>query len=103
MLLRDHPIMSYRGLRHWPPIWSWVEGLGDKHPKGEIGILKSVTFSNTLPANRCFLNIYYEGSDYLGCLLFDNHVFGSQIANLLQDCCNRPIAEIGSLDLTHTF
>src|SRR5262249_19226298 len=48
----------------------------------------------------CFLTIYYEESDYMGCLLFDNRIFCRQIANLLQDCCGLPIAEIGSLDLS---
>jgi hypothetical protein len=39
----------------------------------------------------------------MGCLLFDDRFFCSQMANLLQDYCNRPIAEIGSLDLLYTL
>jgi hypothetical protein len=50
------------------------------------------------PAN-CFLLISYGGSSYLGCLVFDDYIFRSQIVNLLQGCSNRPIAEIGGLDL----
>jgi hypothetical protein len=45
--------------------------------------------------------MYYEGSDYIGCLLFDDRAFCRQIAKLLQGYFDRPIAEIGSLDLTH--
>ena len=45
----------------------------------------------------------YEQSSYLSCLLFYDIAFGRHIAALLQACCNRPIAEIGSLDLTHTL
>jgi hypothetical protein len=55
------------------------------------------------PANRCFLLIFYEGSSYMGCLLFDDPAFCKQIVNLLHDYCNRPIAEIGSLDLSYTL
>ena len=50
-----------------------------------------------------FLMIFYEGSSYLGCLLFDDGMFCRQIAKLLQGCCNRSIAEIGRLDLSHMF
>jgi hypothetical protein len=37
----------------------------------------------------------------MGCLLFDDRVFCSQMANLLQGYCDCPIAEIGSLKLSH--
>ncbi len=39
----------------------------------------------------------------MGCMLFDDRSFCTQIAKLLQDCCNRSIAEIGSLHLSHTL
>ena len=26
MLLRDHPLMTYKGLRSWPPAWIWIYG-----------------------------------------------------------------------------
>jgi len=55
------------------------------------------------PPNRCFLHISYEGSEYLGCLLFDDLVFCSQVMELLKAHCNRTIAEIGSLDVTFTL
>src|SRR5262249_30703116 len=62
MLLRDHPLMSYRGIRNWPPAWTWIDGREDKHPKGEIGILRTVLFSKRQPANRCVLLIFYQCS-----------------------------------------
>jgi hypothetical protein len=103
MLLRDHPLMSYRGVPNWPPTWSWIDGREDNHPRGEIGILRAVLLSKLQPANRCFLLIFYERSSYLGCLLFDDLAFCDQIVKLLQSYCNRPIAEISSLDVGHLF
>src|SRR5262245_30235007 len=42
MLLRDHPLMMFRGSRSWPPDRLWRSGYDDTHPQGEVGILKSV-------------------------------------------------------------
>jgi hypothetical protein len=103
MLLRDHPLMSHRGVPNWPPVWTWTDGLENTHAKGEVGILKAVTLSNIGPSYRCYLHIYYEGSVYIGCLLFDDHAFCRQLAKLLEGYCNRLIAEIGGLDLSYTF
>jgi hypothetical protein len=95
--------MRYHGLSNWPPGWGWIGGLDNKRPIGEIGILKSVEPSHVLPANRCFLTIDHEGSLYIGCLIFDDEMLCGQISKLLQGYLNRPIAEIGSLDLSHTL
>jgi hypothetical protein len=40
MELRNHPQMSVQGRRSWPPVWVWIDGKPDKHPKGEVGVLK---------------------------------------------------------------
>jgi hypothetical protein len=102
MLLRDHPLMSRYGVPNWPPVWTWTGGLENTHAKGEVGILKAATLSNIGSSYKCYLHIYYEGSVYIGCLLFDDHAFCRYIAKLLDNYCNRPIAEIGSLDdLSH--
>src|SRR5262245_57273633 len=103
MLLRDHPLMRYHGIPNWPPTWTWIGGFENKRPQGEVGILKTIELSNFQPANRFFLRIEYEKSSYMGCLLFDDRIFCNQMANLLQSYCNRPIAEIGSLDLLYTL
>jgi hypothetical protein len=95
--------MQYHSIPNWPPVWTWTGGLDNNAHEGEIGILRAVSLSNVQPADRCFLYIEHEGSSYIGCLLFDDSAFCSQIANLLQGCCNRLIAEIGSLDLSHTL
>src|SRR5262245_54720546 len=85
MLLRDHPLMAYHGVRNWPPIWTWASGLENNRPKGEIGILRRVEQSKILPADRCFLYIEHEGSSYSGCLLFDDRNFCGQVATLLKN------------------
>jgi hypothetical protein len=103
MVLRDHLLMRYHGVSNWPPAWSWIGGMENKRPTGEIGILKSVEPSHVLPHNRCFLSIDYEGSSYMGCLLFDDVGFCRQITEILQFCCNRSIVDIGSLDLSFTL
>ena len=93
--------MSYHGIPSWPPVWTFVRGVEKKHPRREeIGILKEVTISNIQPADRCFLHIEHEGSTYIGCLLVEDPVFCSQIVTLLQGYLNRPVAEIGSLNIS---
>ena len=103
MLLRDHPLMFRRGVRNWPPVWTWINGQEDKRPRGEIGTLKAATLTKLNPANCCYLYINHERAEYVGCLLFDDHAFCSQVVKLLDGCRNRPIADIGSLDLSHTL
>src|SRR5262245_26932032 len=97
------PLFRYRGVPSWPPIWTWASGLENNRPKGEIGILRKVELSNIQPANRCFLYIEHEGSSYIGCLLFDDSAFCGQVATVLNNHCNRPISEIGSLDISNTL
>jgi hypothetical protein len=103
MLLREHPLMSRRGVRNWPPAWTWIDGREDKRPRGEIGTLNTVSLTKLNPANCCYMYIDHEGSSYMGCLLFDDPAFCGQITKLLEGRCNRPIGEIGSLDLSHTL
>jgi hypothetical protein len=50
MLLRDHPLMSFKGMSSWPPVWTWIDGHEKKSARGEIGILKEVTLSKITAA-----------------------------------------------------
>ena len=102
MLLRDHPLMSRNGRRNWPPVWLWVDGSNKfKRPKGEVGILRfAVAFTGLQPSDRLYLIIDHEGSSFMGCLLFDDHSFCRDVAELLEGCRNRAIMEIGSLDVS---
>jgi hypothetical protein len=100
MPLRNHPLLNQRGMPSWPPAWTWTAGGEKKEARGEIGILREVSPSQILLADRCFLHIDHEGSTYIGCLLIGDEAFCDQIVKLLQDQLNRPIPEIGSLDLS---
>lgn len=102
MLLRHHPLMSFHSMANWPPVWAWTSGLENKRPRGEVGILKDVSLTKLKPAKQCYLYIDHEGSSYIGCLLFDDPAFCSQIVELLEGYCNRSIAEIGSIDLSYS-
>ena len=103
MLLRDHPLFNHRGVPSWPPTWTWVSGTDNKHPLGEIGILRDVHLSKIEPADRCFLYMDFDGASYLGCVLIDNIAFCRQVIELLLAHRNKSIADIGSLDITHTL
>jgi hypothetical protein len=96
--------MTYRGLHSWPPVWTWVGGTDNQRPQGEVGVLKKeARVSKIEPADRIFLYIEYEKASYIGCLLIDHVSFCRQIAGLLQEYCERPLREIGDLDLSHTL
>ena len=63
MLLRDHPLMQYHGVRNWPPAWTWTGGPEKRHPepRGEIGIVRQVEPSKISPPKGCF--VYIELKD----------------------------------------
>jgi hypothetical protein len=95
--------MTYRGLPNWRPVWLWKDGLNKKTVRGEIGVLRTVTTAKNHPSDSCVLGIEHEGLLYVGCLLFDDLAFCGEITKLLRDCCNRPIVNIGSLDVSYTL
>jgi hypothetical protein len=100
MLLRDHPLMMFRGNRSWPPDWLWRDGYEDTHPRGEIGILKNVIRSPT--ADGCFLIMEHCGAEYIGAVLLSDQAFSRDIFRLLARSSGKTIREIGDIDLTHT-
>jgi hypothetical protein len=105
MELRSHPLMSFKRSPNWPPVWVRIRGGIDKHPEGEVGILRELVWSpiRVRPLDRFFLVIEYEKTRYMGCLLFDDAAFCVQIQRLLGDYVNCTIAHIGSLDVGHTL
>ena len=107
MQLRDHPLMSHRGVRNWPPTWTKTSGSSRAVPgqtlRGEVGILEQILLSKIEPFNRCYLLITVRYMTYMGTLVFDDAVFCRQIAGLLQQNCGKPIKEIGDLDLSFTL
>jgi hypothetical protein len=101
MNLRDHPLLSHRGVRSWPPAWHWLGDGKNHHPKGEVGILKQVKVPTTSPLNRCFLVIEYAGAFYMGCVLSDDVPFAIGLGRLLASHCNKPLESIGSIEIDH--
>jgi hypothetical protein len=100
MLLRDHPLMMFRGNRSWPPDWLWRDGYDDTHPRGEVGILKNVIPSTT--ADGCFLIMEHCGAEYIGAVLLSDVAFSREIFRLLVRSSGKTIREIGEIDLAHT-
>jgi hypothetical protein len=104
MLLRDHPLMNYRGFKTWPPRWH-ARGDGTAPPvKGEIGVLTEVTIYNPTPQNRSspqlFLFMEDHGHQYLAAILFTDAAFCLQIGRMLQQHYGRRLEEIGALELS---
>jgi hypothetical protein len=104
MELRYHPLMSYRGLANWPPVWTWRGGGAEnRRVRGEVGVLKDVILSAVEPRSRIFLIVEHENEEYMGCLLFSDSRFCDQIFQLLKDHSGQRIIDIGSLDVGHLF
>jgi hypothetical protein len=103
MLLREHPLMSYKGNRSWPPTWSWLGDGINRHPNGEVGVLKEAKLPTANPFDRCFLTIEYKKTKYMSCLLIDDLPFCHRISRLFQHHCGESIAFIGGLDPSHTL
>ena len=102
MKFKDHPLMSYRGVRNWPPVWTLRKNGSVKTLMGEVGVLKYV-HSNTEMSNKCFLVIDFQHEAYIGSLIFKDHSFCDQITRLLRDHIGRSIKDIGDLDLSSTL
>lgn len=97
--------MQYRGVRNWPPVWSRLRGASDLQPKGEVGMLReihrpAVDFS---PPNKFFIVMEFEGTSYMGCVVFENVAFCNQVETLLRAHCGCSIEHIGGLDLSYTL
>src|SRR5262245_42478459 len=101
MELRDHPLMVYRSIRNWPPIWT-----KKSRPitlRGEIGTLNRVVLTRIEPPKKCFLFIDFNGESYTGTLIFDDASFCRQISDLLRQHSGKSIKDIGDLDLSFTL
>ena len=102
MKLRDHPLLSYRGVRSWPPVWTHTRAETVRTIKGEIGTLQYVHASPDL-SSKCFLVIDYQGQSYVGTLLTESHGATSTLAKILSANLKRLIKDIGDLDVSETL
>jgi hypothetical protein len=101
-MLRDHPIMSYRGVPNWPSVWTQTRSDGIKKLSGEVGVLIYV-HAPCPDSHKCYLVTEYENENYLGTLLFDDATVCSEITALLRQNLRKPIREIGELDVSFTL
>lgn len=102
MRLKDHPLMSYYGMKSWPPVWVNTRGGKVKKLTGEIGMLTRTVFFPETP-KRLFLVMETGNECYIGCLVFSEPGFCQQLNEILQSCAGRSIEEIGDLDLSYTL
>jgi hypothetical protein len=102
MLLRDHPILSYKGNRSWPPRWPRRRSNETANLHSEIGILKDVIPSSIEPYDRYFLIIKHRGAEYIGVLLVSD-TFRREILWVLVQNRGKTIEEIGNIDLADTL
>lgn len=98
MDLRNHPLMCYRGVRNWPPVWTHVEKENVRTLRGEIGVLTYVLSQGRL-SNKCYLVIDKNGERYVGCLIFDDPPFCAQIATLLKSHVGHLVKKIGDIEV----
>jgi hypothetical protein len=96
MKLRNHPLMSNKSGRNWPPIWK--EKFGDKILTGEIGVLTHVG-SDPQWKHHFYLHITYGDLPFVGSLVFDNIIFRHRVSVLLTRHIGRTLREIGDLEL----
>ena len=103
MKLRNHPLMFYRGISTWPPIWvqSRFRGL-HKKLSGEIGVLKQVHLGLGDRSPRCYLVIEHDRERYVGTLLFDDPAFCFLLISILAGRIGWSIEAIGDMDLSYT-
>jgi hypothetical protein len=105
MELRNHPLMSVRGHRSWPPVWVWIGGRPDQHPEGEIGVLKAVRHTVRPPIRWDRLFLVMEDADalYVGCILLDDEAFCESLFHKLNDHLGKSVEQIGELDVSSAF
>jgi hypothetical protein len=101
MKLRDHSLLSHRGVSSWPPTWLWGGGNRYIHTIGEVGVLKDVILSSVEPSDKCFLIMEHEGRKYIGTILIGDPSLCYEIYAVLIEQRGKPIQEIGDIDLSY--
>lgn len=102
MKLREHPLMRYRGVSNWPPVWTPSSGgaVLSSSLKGEIGTLKELD-CESITSKSCNLMIEYDNQDYIATLLFDDGMFCWLTCVELKKHIGKSLKEIGNLDLPY--
>jgi hypothetical protein len=66
---------------------------------GELGILSEVNLSSIEPILICYLKMQFEDEQYMGTLLVRDVEVCRKIHDLLKSHIDKPIQEIGDLEL----
>jgi hypothetical protein len=98
MTLRDHPFLTYQGVRSWPPRWVRTAGEQSAIAEGEVGILQDVKTHDAMSSN-CFLFIAHNGATFIGRLLCDSSAACQQIVKALKRHRGEPLRSIGELGI----
>ena len=94
--LRDHPLLKYRGVQNWPPVWTrGTQGIV-KTVKGKVGVLKEVYY-DAGTSNKCFLVVDRQLQSYMGCVTCPTRSFCIQLTHFLRGHIGRSIEDIGDL------
>ena len=101
MKLRDHPLLSCKGVSSWPPKWLWGGGRRYVLARGEVGVLKDAMLSSIEPYEKCFLIMEHEGRQYIGTLMLGDFSFCWEIYTHLIKNRGKTIREIGEIDLSY--
>lgn len=101
MLLRETPLLMHQHSRSWPPTWVYCGGLDNTHPRGEVGILKTVYLSVVKPSTGCYLIMEHAGAEYMGTLFVNDAALCLEIYEVLLRHCGKAIQEIGNIDLSN--
>ena len=102
MLLRNHPLLTYKNSRSWPPAWLYCGDSENTYPRGEVGILKKVFPSSVKPSSSCSPIMEHAGAEYMGTLFITDDAFCLDIHAVLLRHCGKTIQEIGDIDLSGT-
>jgi hypothetical protein len=101
MQLRQHPLMRFRDLHNWPPLWVRLGRANAKAAKtltGEIGVLKEVRYYEDRPG-RVYLTVDHNGTAYVGSLLLDDQRFCKHAFEHLRRCYGMALDAVGSSEL----
>ncbi len=88
MKLRDHPLISFGGRCHWPPMWMPIPRHDDTTTDEVVGILEEV-YGSVIDDRRCYLIVNQEGQTYMGTLQLENSEFCKELCELLKRNCGR--------------
>jgi len=81
MELRNHPLMSFQGVRNWPPEIDIRNSRYPSHGRDWNAPLRTTLCCGP---GTCFITTFHDGCYYVGELSFDDHEFCARVCELLK-------------------